>query len=65
MLNLSGGKNRMKKLFIAGLLVASTLAASAPILAEPLPGGRPPCSILHKTGSGADGPLCTHPAPGT
>lgn len=55
----------MKKLFIAGVLVASTLVVSTPVFAEPLPGGRPPCSILHKTGSGADGPLCTHPAPGT
>jgi hypothetical protein len=56
----------VKKVVIAGLLVASTLAVSMPAFADgPLPGGRPPCSILHKTGSGADGPLCEHPVPGT
>ena len=56
----------MKKVVIAGLLVASTLGVSMPAFADgPLPGGRPPCSILHKTGSGADGPLCEHPVPGT
>ena len=49
----------MKKVVIAGILVASTLAVSAPAFADgPLPGGRPPCSIMHKTGTGIDGPLC-------
>ena len=57
----------MKKLLVVGVLVVSTVGISTAAFAEegPLPGGRPPCSIMHKTGSGIDGPLCTHPVPGT
>jgi len=56
----------MKKLIVAGFLVAGALIAVKPILAEgPLPGGRPPCSVLHETDTGVDGPFCTHPVPGT
>lgn len=57
----------MKKILVAGVLIVSTVGISTAAFAEegPLPGGRPPCSIMHKTGSGIDGPLCTHPVPGT
>ena len=53
----------MKKLVVAGLLVTSTVVFSGVAFAEPFQGGQPPCSIMHKTGSGVDGPLCTHPVP--
>jgi hypothetical protein len=55
-------------LLVAGLLMAGTLVlVGGPAVAAegPLPGGRPPCSILHTTATGLDGPLCTHPVPGT
>jgi hypothetical protein len=59
----------VKKLFVVGLFTAGTLVLVAPPAAfaaeGPLPGGRPPCSVLHTTATGIDGPLCTHPAPGT
>ena|GEM_PF-6469297 len=56
----------MKKLLVVGVLLVSTVGISTAAYADgPLPGGQPPCSIMHKTGSGTDGPLCTHPVPGT
>ena len=55
----------MKKVVIAGIMVVSTLALSAPAFAdEPLPGGRPPCSILHKTVDPVAQQACTKPNPG-
>ena len=59
------GEEQVKKVVIAGILVASTLALSAPAFAdEPLPGGRPPCSILHKTVDPIAQQACTKPNPG-
>ena len=56
----------MKKLVIAGVLVASTFVLTGTAQAEPLPGGQPPCSIIyHSPAQSAGGPLCTHPVPGT
>lgn len=58
----------VKRLLVAGVLTVGALAlvgAPAALAEGPLPGGRPPCSILHTTATGIDGPLCTHPVPGT
>ena len=62
----------MKKLVMAGVMVASTFALSGVAFsgvatAEPLPGGQPPCSIIYHSPAQQPigGPLCTHPVPGT
>jgi hypothetical protein len=58
----------VKRLLVIGLLTAGALAVGplpAPRAEGPFPGGRPPCTILHTTATGIDGPLCTHPVPGT
>jgi hypothetical protein len=57
----------MKKALVAVGLVATTLVISAPAFADnPLPGGQPPCSIIHKTPaeSSIGQAACTHPTPG-
>jgi len=58
----------VKRLLVIGLLTAGTLAVvplPAPRAEGPLPGGRPPCTVLHETDTGIDGAFCTHPVPGT
>ncbi|HVW34714.1 MAG TPA: hypothetical protein VHL53_19430 [Acidimicrobiia bacterium] len=57
----------MKKLVVAGILVASSLFVTGAAQAEPLPGGQPPCSIIYHSPAQQPigGPLCTHPVPGT
>lgn len=55
----------MKKLFVAAVLVTSTLSVSGAAFADgPLPGRRPPCSIIRKTPleSSVGASACEHPA---
>ncbi|HEV7864851.1 MAG TPA: hypothetical protein VGR20_19265 [Acidimicrobiia bacterium] len=56
----------MKKILVAGFVVTTTLAVSgvAAFAEEPLPGRRPPCSIIRKSPLEASvgTALCQHPA---
>jgi hypothetical protein len=58
------GEITVKKGLVAVAMVVSVLGLTAPAFAEePLPGGRPPCSIVHKNArdSQAYQQLCQHP----
>jgi hypothetical protein len=55
----------VKKIFVAAFLVTSTLSVSAAAFADgPLPGRRPPCSIIRKSPleSSIGAAACEHPA---
>jgi hypothetical protein len=55
----------VKKIFVAAVLVTSTLSVSGVAFADgPLPGRRPPCSIIRKTPleSSVGASACEHPA---
>lgn len=55
----------MKKILTGAFVVTVTLAVPATAFAaEPLPGRRPPCSIIRKSPlePSAGTALCTHPA---
>ena len=60
---LRNGGGTVKKGLVAVSLVVAVLGLTAPAFAEePLPGGRPPCSIMRKTPAQPGyQSLCQHP----